>query len=176
MKNYRDSDYAHNKFNPGIVYRFADSIVVVTQEDYLLENPDRTEQDFRALKALSDHIYLEQVTEENAQTYKNVSLHSLLEVSDTTEPSPQERLEEQETAVMEAQALHGVQAFLRSGKLTSTQRRRFALFYIQGLSTRQIAELESVSQYSIWECIQACEKKMRNFLLKHPVTPLEKLH
>ena len=41
MKNYKDSDYALNKFSKGIVYR----------------NPGRTAQDFIELKVLSDEIY-----------------------------------------------------------------------------------------------------------------------
>ena len=40
MKNYKDSDYARNKFSEGIVYRFADRIVEITLKDYLAENPD----------------------------------------------------------------------------------------------------------------------------------------
>lgn len=33
LKNYKDSDYALNKFSEGIVYRFADRIVEITLED-----------------------------------------------------------------------------------------------------------------------------------------------
>ena len=61
MKNYKDSDYALNKFSEGIVYKFADRIVEITLEDYLAENPGRTAQDFLELKALSDEIYHQQV-------------------------------------------------------------------------------------------------------------------
>jgi hypothetical protein len=61
MKNYQSSDYALNKYSSGIVYHFADEIVEVTLENYLTENPDKSEADFRALKELSDAIYLEQV-------------------------------------------------------------------------------------------------------------------
>lgn len=61
MKNFKDSDYALNKFSEGIVYRFADRIVEITLDDYLTENPGKTEQDFLELKALSDEIYHEQV-------------------------------------------------------------------------------------------------------------------
>lgn len=45
MKNYKDSDYALNKFSEGIVYRFADRIVEITLEDYLAENPGYIEQE-----------------------------------------------------------------------------------------------------------------------------------
>ncbi|WP_333783126.1 hypothetical protein [Lutispora saccharofermentans] len=65
MKNYKDSDYALNKFSEGIVYKFADRIVEVTLEDYLTENPGKTAEDFLELKALSDEIYHEQVMQEN---------------------------------------------------------------------------------------------------------------
>ena len=44
MKNYKDSDYALNKYSQGIVYKFADGIVEITLEDYLRDNPDKTEQ------------------------------------------------------------------------------------------------------------------------------------
>ena len=171
MKNYRDSDYALNKYSKGIVYRFADATVEVTLEDYLAENPGRTEQDFRELKALSDKLYLEQVTDENAQTYKNFSLHTAVELSDPTALTPEEHLEEREIATEEESALLAAKAFLLSGQLTKIQRKRFILFYIKGLSTRQIAELEGISQYSVWECIQSCEKKMKKFIGKYPVTP-----
>jgi len=33
LKNYKDSDYALNKFSEGIVYRFADRIVEITLEE-----------------------------------------------------------------------------------------------------------------------------------------------
>ena len=57
MRDYRKSDYAINKYSPNIVYRFHDEIIEVALEDYLKENPDKTEQDFAELKALSDEIY-----------------------------------------------------------------------------------------------------------------------
>ena len=55
MKNYTDCDYALNKINKNaIVYRFADEVVEVTLADFLAENPDKTEADFRALKEFSN--------------------------------------------------------------------------------------------------------------------------
>ena len=57
MKNYKNSDYALNKYSEGIVYQFTDSMVEVTLADYLRENPEKTEADFMELKALSDAIY-----------------------------------------------------------------------------------------------------------------------
>ena len=56
MYNYRKSDYAINKNSPNIVYRFHNEIIEITLEDYLEENPDKTEHDFAELKAQSDQI------------------------------------------------------------------------------------------------------------------------
>ena len=49
MKNYKDSDYAVNKFSEGIVYRFADKTVELTLSDFLEAYPGMTEQDFKRL-------------------------------------------------------------------------------------------------------------------------------
>ena len=51
VQNYRKSDYAINKNSPNIVYRFHNEIIEITLEDYLKENPDKTEHDFAELKA-----------------------------------------------------------------------------------------------------------------------------
>ena len=79
MQNYRKSDYAINKNSPNIVYRFHNEIIEITLEDFLKENPDKTEHDFAELKALSDQIYYEQDRAESAQTRKDVSIHALEE-------------------------------------------------------------------------------------------------
>lgn len=68
MKNYKSSDYAINKYSENIVYKTANQIIEISLSDYLEANPDKTEQDFNELKALSDEIYLEQVREENRVT------------------------------------------------------------------------------------------------------------
>lgn len=35
MKNYKDSDYALNKYSENIVYKFADGVKEITLEDYI---------------------------------------------------------------------------------------------------------------------------------------------
>lgn len=57
MRKYQNSDYTVNKFSNGIVYQFADGCVEITLADYLKANPDKTEQDYVQLKAISDEIY-----------------------------------------------------------------------------------------------------------------------
>ena len=61
MKNYKDSDYAANKYSPNIVYRFGNETVEITLKKFLADNPNMTEDDFLRFKALSDAFYLEQV-------------------------------------------------------------------------------------------------------------------
>lgn len=70
MKNFDKSDYALNKFSEGIVYKFSDGIREITKEQYLRENPDKTEEDFLRLKAISDEIFLEEIRYETAQGCK----------------------------------------------------------------------------------------------------------
>ena len=46
----------------------------LTLEDFLRDNPGKTEADFMALKAVSDEIYLEQARLETAQGNKTFSM------------------------------------------------------------------------------------------------------
>ena len=77
MKNYRKSDYALNKFSEGIVYQFSDRTLEISLEDFMRDNPGKTEADFMALKAVSDEIYLEQARLETAQGNKTFSMTGL---------------------------------------------------------------------------------------------------
>lgn len=167
MKNYWASDYALNKKSTGIVYRFADGVVEISLEDYLRENPGKSETDFLELKAISDEIYRQQFSGDKAYLRRCFPLHTqgLLSV-----PSAEDDLEARMAKAEMEQLQVNLDQFLQSGLLTETQRRRFALYCFNGLSMRKIARREGVSQCSVWECLQACEKKFRKFLAKHPVS------
>ena len=163
MRKYQDSDYAVNKFSPNIVYRFAEGTVEVTLQDYLHGNPGKTEQDFAELKALSDEIYHEQDLEdtrygkrartlksvENSEQYATVSLDT-------------ELVHKQDSR----QALKAAKQLLDSDELTEVQRRRFILYFFQGLSTRQIATLEAVHQNAVWKSTHAAVEKLKYFFSK----------
>ncbi len=168
MKNYWASDYALNKKSAGIVYRFADGVVEISLEDYLRENPGKTEADFLALKAISDEIYYQQFSGDKAYLRRCAPLHTQGHLS---VPSAEEVVEACATKEELKQLQEGLEQFLQSGLLTDTQRKRFSLYCFNGLSTRQIARREGVSQCSVWECLQACEKKIKKFLSRYPVTP-----
>ena len=77
MKNFDKSDYALNKFSEGIVYKFSNEIREITKEQYLRENPNKTEEDFLKLKEISDEIFLDEIRYETAQG-RNCFTQSLL--------------------------------------------------------------------------------------------------
>lgn len=139
MQNYRKSDYAINKNSPNIVYRFHNEIIEITLEDYLKENPDKTEHDFAELKALSDQIYYEQDRAESAQTRKDVSIHGLEETEHCATRALDEEWEERVVDIQNRKyAWKALEQLFTVGALTEVQKRRFRLHIFQGLSIRQI--------------------------------------
>lgn len=161
MKNYKDTDYALNKYSEGIVYQFADGIkAVVTLADYLRENPGKTETDFMELKALSDAIYHEQDVEE-ARYVRRAGTLECMENSEryASAPLDVELISRHETD----EALKAATRLLASGNLTEVQRRRFMLHFFHGLSIRQIAHEEAVHKRAVWDSLQWAEKKLKKF-------------
>lgn len=160
MKNYKESDYALNKFSEGIVYRFADRIVEITLKDYLAENPDKTIEDFLELKALSDEIYHQQVIDENRTSRLDVSINGMEETEVfATASLDVELIHKKDTE----KAIKAARQLLDSGGLTEVQRRRFLLHFFQGLSYRQIASCEGVHFTSVHESIKAATAKLQRF-------------
>lgn len=168
VKEYWKSDYALNKKSLGIVYQFADGVVEVTLEDYIRENPGKTADDFLAFKAISDDLYAAQERELHATTYRDIPLHCCKGVC---VPSTEEVWEQMLTHRELEKLRHQLLRFLRSGLLTKTQQRRFHLYCIKGLSTRQIAVAEGVRQYAVWKSLALCQKKFQKFLSDRVVTP-----
>ena len=163
MKNYRDSDYALNKFSEGIVYRFADRIVEITLEDYLMENPGKTAQDFFELKTLSDEIYHQQVMHENRTSRLDVSINGLEETEQlSTPPLDLELIHKGDVK----EAMDAARLLLDSGELTEIQRHRFILHFVEGLSYRQIAVREGVHFTSVHESVEAATAKLQKFFKK----------
>lgn len=160
LKNYTDSDYALNKYSEGIVYKFADGVVEITLEDYLLDNPDKTTEDFAELKALSDEIYHEQVIQMNRTSRLNVSIDGMEGQESLSVPAVDTQLIRQQEETL---ALEAARQLLDSGKLTEIQKRRFLLYYMEGLSTRQIAAVEGVHQRAVWDSLMWIGKKLKKF-------------
>ena len=158
MRNYKDSDYALNRYSQGIVYKFADSVVEVTLEDYLRDNPDKTEADFAELKTLSDEIYYQQDRQEYRVSHRNVSISGMEDAIVASAPSVDMELIQKDE---EKKVLEAAMRLLESGKLTAIQKRRFYLHFFHGLSTRQIAKLEGVNQKTVWESLMWAEKTLK---------------
>ncbi len=164
VQNYRKSDYAINKNSPNIVYRFHNEIIEITLEDYLKENPSKTEHDFAELKALSDQIYYEQDRAESAQTRKDVSIHGLEETVHCATRSLDEEWEER---IMDIQnrkyAWKALEQLFTEGVLTEVQKRRFQLHVFQGLSTRQIGRMEGTSHQAVAKSLNLAIAKLKKY-------------
>lgn len=163
MKNYRNSDYAANKFAEGIVYRFADEVVEVTLEDYLRENPGKTKTDFDEIKHLSDTLFLQQARLDAAQGNKSIYRQGLEESIPSTTLSPEEMvIDAPESAAWQTQRrVHAKKALYQ---LTAVQLRRYIQHKVNGFSVRKIAEIEGTNHKSVLESLRAAEKKIRKFI------------
>lgn len=158
VKNYRSSDYAANKYSDGIVYRFSNKTVEVTLQDYLMENPHKTEEDFKELKRLSDEMFKEQVKRENADSYHCVSSEEIEDIAFQNQSLIDDYIEKLDKRY----SYEALKQLFQSGILTDTQKRRFVLYIFKGLSLRQIAELEGTSHQAIHKSIIYCTKKLKN--------------
>ena len=163
MKNYAESDYAVNKNAVGIVYRFADQTVEVTIDDYLKENPGKTAADFAELKALSDADYYESYRSGYRQSWKNVPFDGLENTTTFAAPSTEDEYIDKAEMFTESER-RGVLAEGAFSKLTETQRRRYVMYHVQGMTYREIAEVEQAHFTSIEESILAADKKIKKFL------------
>ena len=159
MKDFRNTDYAANKKNVGIVYRFADGeVVVVTLEDFLEQHPDKTAEDFDALKTESDSIYKEE-DREIARQGKKTTVLEALDKSSLREDSPEDLLVQAEERTYQR---HIATASLSA--MTAVQRRRYILHFIKGLTVREIALMEGTSHPSVVESLLAAQKKIKKLL------------
>ena len=111
-------------------------------------------------------MYLDQVRDENAQTKKDVSIHGMEGTYDLGGVS----LDEQYIEVQDKRYAKEAIALLKeSNLLTETQRRRFTLHIIDGLSLRETARLEGVTFHAIAQSINAVLDKLKNVFDKlHP--------
>ncbi|WP_417084940.1 hypothetical protein [Evtepia gabavorous] len=164
MYDYRKSDYAINKNSPNIVYRFHNEILEITLEDYLKENPGKTEKDFAELKALSDQIYYEQDRAESAQTRKDDSLTGLEETKVCATRPLDEEWEEKLTEFQNRlYARRAFEKLFAADVLTEIQKRRFCLYVFKGLSIRQIGRLEGRSHQVVAKSLNLAIRKLKKF-------------
>lgn len=136
----------------------------LSDEDYLKENPDKTEHDFAELKALSDQIYYEQDRAESAQTRKDVSIHGLEETEHCATRALDEEWEERVVDIQNRKyAWKALEQLFTVGALTEVQKRRFRLHVFQGLSTRQIGRMEGTSHQAVAKSINLAIAKLKKY-------------
>lgn len=166
MLKYTNTDYAWNKYNEGIVYKYNDgSKIIVTLEDYLSQNPDKGEKDFQELKKLSDSIYQEQARVENTTTRKNVKFNDVCLTAYI--PSPEESLIKKIDRQEEAERLKELSKTAKCAlyTLTPIQFKRYLMRTIGNLSVSGIAKQQGVKVQAVSKSIIAAKKKIAKFLI-----------
>lgn len=156
----RKSSYALNKKDPNaIVYMDAnDAIIRLTRKDF------SSEEEFLKWKSLSDEDY--HASEKEAHIYANHTL-ALDELSEEAASVPavdtcMEQAHDQAVEIVRnAVILERIKALL-----SKSQFRRIWLYYVNGLTVREIAEQEQVCFQCIHRSIVAAEKKILKFSRK----------
>ena len=162
-RNYRQSDYAKNKYSSNIVYAGSDETIEITLEQFLKENPGMTEEDFKYWKNWSDEDYLIADRKDTNEAKHTVSIHSIEATELVSIPSAEDIVIEKLSRESErVYTMKDAEAVL--SKLTDIQRRRYLLYEVYGLSTPQIALSEGVSQYTVWESIDSAKKRIKKVL------------
>jgi RNA polymerase sigma factor (sigma-70 family) len=159
MNNYKESDYAKNRYSPNIVYQFFDGNVEITVTQYLDKNPTRDEQDFWEIKALSDEVFHQEAQQENMAAKKNVRFDTMsksIESNFFILPSPEELLLVREQKQRERNFIEKLLS-----PLSEAQRRRFILHFVDGYSFKEIAEIEGVTPTAIRVSIFEARRKLR---------------
>jgi DNA-directed RNA polymerase specialized sigma24 family protein len=157
MDNYKETDYAKNKYSHNIVYETSKGTIEITVTQYLNENPTKEEADFWELKALSDEVYRQQAKEEHTQTNRNARFDENIESGFFCFPSPEEIFLAREERKREIRFIEELLC-----PLTALQRRRLILNIVEGLSHHEIARLEGVSQNAVSLCIAKAKRQIRS--------------
>ena len=154
------SDYSLNKNDPSAnVCRSADGVHIrLTREDFA------SEEEFQKWKHWSDQDYY--ATEKTGHIFSNhtLSLDGLSEKPIAVQ-SPEDMLidviDQQERQKLRCLLMEGIDSCL-----SQSQRRRLWLYCVDGLTVRQIAEVEGVQHPSIIESLAAAKRNLRVFLKK----------
>ena len=160
MRRFQNTDYVRNKYSKGILYKVSDGYIEVTLEDYIKENPDKTEEDFMELKQISDAIYYEQDQEEASYARRKEEVE-VEEIMDEEVSSLDISLIEQEE---KEEMTKAVKQLLNNKDLTFIQRRRFYLHFFEGMSYREIAKQEGIYYTSVRDSIQLAIKKIKKYI------------
>lgn len=160
--DYRKSNYAINKVRKGIVYRNADSsILEVTFEKIAKDDPNFTEEDFEKLKQLSDELYHKEA-KDDWNYHHHVTSH--LDDNRNSAWLASLSLEEEIMKHGNTKRSNGIIKKAIDTLLTPTQRRRFIMLMFEGLTYREIAQMENVNIRAVWESVELSKKKIQKFI------------
>ena len=155
--DYQRNDFAINKESEGITYRSViGEIIVITKGRFLSENPNLTEADFENLKAFSDEDYRVRCNSDHTEARRSLPYCDAVELDEYAGASLEDNLADKE-------GLSNLYEVVENC-LTETQRRRFKLYYFQGLTIRQIAKVENVSFASAKESLNQSKQKIKKYL------------
>ncbi len=187
------SIYAVNKKSEDIIYPFNDGEVVIIRKVLIeeeikiiqIKRPIGLEAEINILspgemnasvfdesKHISDKDYHERECHDKRTARKSVSIDGIIETSLLSTESPEDILIEQEEEATN-ENIRTIENAMRIMAicLTETQKRRYLMHHLQGMSTRQIASVEGTNQKSIVESLQQAEKKIKIFSEKAKNTP-----
>ena len=188
--DYQNAEfYKLNKNNPDLVYNFADELITYRKEtdengnlqivEYrkkdgrkgkktsrrVLPSHEMSIEDFDAWKARLTEEALEYRRHDDLTTRENVSIENLLETDLVCEESVEDEFIREEE---ERQALPKTMdvALGILDVLTPKQRSRYIQSKVYGKSVRDIAAEEGSDWTSVWESINAAEKRIEKELKK----------
>ena len=153
----KDSLYSINKKNPdAVVYKFANG-----EESRITRADFATEEDFLAFKAWSDKdLHIEDKRDVLAGI-RQVSIDDISEAA-VAVPAFDVVMERQQQKAEERRKASDMVVRLKD-KLTETQFRRLWMYYVDGLDTYEIAEIEGNTHQAISKSIIAAEKNIKKF-------------
>ena len=188
--DYQNAEfYKLNKNNPDLVYNFADELITYRKEtdengnlqivEYrkkdgrkgkktsrrVVPSHEMSIEDFDAWKARLTEEALEYRRHDDLTTRENVSIENLLETDLVCEESVEDEFIREEE---ERQALPKTMdvALGILDVLTPKQRSRYIQSKVYGKSVRDIAAEEGSDWTSVWESINAAEKRIEKELKK----------
>lgn len=162
MSEFWKNDYAVNKKEKSsIVYQTVDGDkIVITKENFLVENPDKTEKDFYEIKKFSDEDYRVRCNKDHYEERNSTEIFDEVATSEVCE-SPEEQI----FNMIHDKELKEILAKFLEKELSSIQKERLFL-YADGKTMREIAAIEGVSFVAISKSITIVRKKFEEFIKK----------
>ena len=136
-----------------------------SKTERILTDAEFSVEQFEAMKSWSDAEYKTQVRSYVNNKRKCVARVEDLEDNPTIAIFEKFAGDEDEESEDAYRTVENALKVLEEMRLTETQRKRFNLT-IKGHSTYEIAEMEGTNQKSVWESLEAVEKKRKKIISK----------